>query len=211
ANPACDIGEGLRVDLLAFSTYTQIDTYRVRFQPGTGTYPITFSWDNIFIGSVCDSMVLKDEFGGSNVYSRMDVGNSASVTNSSITSILMIRYGAFPLINDVRPPPPRTPGGYMLAQNYPNPFNPTTRVTFSTEHTSLITVTVYDVLGREITVLADDEYYRGVYSVSWNATNAHGSPMPSGVYYVRMTAVPQSAGEGRGGSYSEIRKMLLLK
>jgi len=156
-------------------------------------------------------MVLKDEFGGSSVYSRMDLNTSASVTNSSVSSILMIRYGAFPLINDVRPPAPKTPSGYALAQNYPNPFNPTTRITFSTEHNAHITVAVFDLLGREVNVLADDDYYEGVYSVTWTATNAYGAPMPSGVYYVRMTAASRSSETGDAGSYSETRKMLLLK
>jgi len=210
-NPDCGIGEGLRVNLLPFNTYTQVDTYRVRFQPGTGTYPITFSWDNIFIGSVCDSMLMIDEFGGNNVYSRMDLTNSASVTNTSISSVLLVRYGAFPLINDVRPPAPKTPSGYMLAQNYPNPFNPTTRITFSTDHSARITVTVFDVLGREVALLADDDYFQGVYTVTWNAANPYGSRMPSGVYYVRMTATSASAGSDRGGSFVETRKMLLLK
>jgi len=211
ANGDCDLGEGLRVNLLPFDTYTQVDTYRVRFQPGTGTYPITFSWNSAFIGTVCDSMVMIDEFGGNNVYSRMDLNNSASVANTSISSVLLIRYGAFPLINDVQPPPPRTPTGYMLAQNFPNPFNPTTKITFSTIHSARITVTVFDVLGREVSRLVDDDYFQGIYTVTWNATNAYGSPMPSGVYYVRMTAIPVSAGSDRGESFTETRKMLLLK
>ena len=125
-NPSCDLGEGLRVNLLPFVTYSQVDTYRVRFQPGTGSYPITFSWDRNFISTVCDSMIVKDEFGGSTVFARMDQTDNVAVTNSSVTSLLFIKHGAFPLINDVRPPAPRTPSGYSLSQNYPNPFNPTT-------------------------------------------------------------------------------------
>jgi hypothetical protein len=211
ANAACDLGEGLRVNLLSFVTYAQVDTYRVRFQPGTGSYPIVLSWDRSFINSVCDSMVVKDEFGGSTVYARMDFTSSVSVTNSSITSLLIVRYGAFPLINDVRPPAPSTPSGFMLSQNYPNPFNPTTQVAFSTEHDARIRVVVYDVLGREISVLADGDYYPGIYSVVWDGRSASGSSVPSGAYYVRMIASPFDAVEGSKGAFSEIRKMLLLK
>lgn len=211
ANPSCDLGEGLRVNLLPFVTYTQVDTYRVRFQPGTGSYPIVLSWDRAFITSVCDSMVVRDEFGGSAVHARMDQTGSVSVANSSVTSLLLIKHGAFPLINDIRPPAPRTPTGYMLSQNYPNPFNPSTRIAFSADRASHVRVVVYDVLGRELSVLADGEYPPGTHSVTWDGRNAAGSPMPSGPYYVRMIASPFAQEPGASGSFSEIRKMLLLK
>ncbi|HLF14889.1 MAG TPA: FlgD immunoglobulin-like domain containing protein, partial [Bacteroidota bacterium] len=210
-NSACDLGEGLRVNLLPFVTYTQADTYRVRFQPGTGDYPIVLSWDMNFITTVCDSMIVKDEFGGSAVYARMDQTGSVSVDNSSVTSLLLLKYGAFPLINDVPPPGPKTPSGYVLSQNYPNPFNPTTRITFSAGHDSRIMVAVYDVLGREIAVLADGDYPPGSHSVAWDGRNSSGSAMPSGAYYVRMTASTSLPESGSQGSFSEIRKMLLLK
>jgi hypothetical protein len=211
ASAACNLGEGTRVNLLKFVTYTQVDTYRVHFQPGTGSYPIVLSWDPGFISTVCDSMVAKDEFGGSSVYARMDRSGSVSVANSSITSLLLLKYGAFPLINDVRAPAPSTPTGYMLSQNYPNPFNPTTRITFSSQTESRIRVTVYDLLGREVSVLADENYAPGVYSVEWDGRNASGSAVPSGAYYLRMTAMPFDPESGSRGGYSETRKMLLLK
>jgi hypothetical protein len=211
ANSSCDIGEGLRVELLPFVTYTQVDTFRIRFQPGTGTYPIVLSWDRTFITSVCDSMVVKDEFGGATVYARMDQAGTVSVGSSSVTSLLLIKYGAFPLINDVTPPRPRVPAGYVLSQNYPNPFNPTTMLTFSAEHESRVRVAVYDVLGREVSVLADADYPPGIYQVTWDGRNVSGSSMPSGAYYVRMIATPAVQESGSQGSFSEIRKMLLLK
>ncbi len=209
--PSCDLGEGLRVNLLPFVTYSQVDTYRVRFQPGTGSYPIVLSWERNFITSVCDSMIVRDEFGGSSVYARMDQTGTVSVANSSVTSVLLIRYGAYPLINDVQPPRPSTPTGYQLSQNYPNPFNPTTQIAFSAETDSRVRVTVYDLLGREVAVLADGDYSPGVYSVTWDGQNSSGSPMPSGAYYVRMAATSSGLETGGRGSFIETRKMLLLK
>ncbi len=209
--PGCDLGEGLRVNLLPFVTYAQIDTYRVRFQPGTGSYPIVLSWDMNFITTVCDSMIVKDDLGGSAVYARMNETGSVSVANSSVTSVLLIRHGAFPLINDVQPPRPTAPAGYRLSQNYPNPFNPSTRIAFSADNDSRVRVTVYDILGREVTVLADGDYSPGIYSVEWDGMNSSGSPMPSGAYYVRMTASSSRPETGSRESFSEIRKMLLLK
>ena len=70
---------------------------------------------------------------------------------------------------------------------------------------------MYDVLGREVSVLADGDYYPGIHSVAWDGRTASGSPVPSGAYYVRMVAAPFDGGEGSRGAFSEIRKMLLLK
>lgn len=210
-SPACDLGEGLRVNLLPFVTYTQVDTYRVRFQPGTGNYPIVLSWDPGFITQICDSMIVRDEFGGSSVHARMQETGTVSVSNSSITSLLLVRHGAFPLVNDIRPPAPRTPSGYHLAQNYPNPFNPTTRVTFSAERFSLVTVAVYDLLGREVARLVHGETAPGVHTVSWDGRSDAGAAMPTGAYYLRLTASPLEAEPGTAGAFTETRKMLLVK
>ena len=84
-------------------------------------------------------------------------------------------------------------------------------MTFSAETDSRLTVTVYDILGREVIVLADGVYSPGIYSVTWDGRNSSGATMPSGTYYLRLTAVPSSAGPGSDATVGEIRKMLLLK
>ncbi len=93
--------------------------------------------------------------------------------------------------------------GYHLYQNYPNPFNPTTTIEFSIGSQALVppsavkvSLRVYDVLGQEVAVLIDRELTPGFYTTQFN-----GSSLPSGVYIVRLIA----------GSYSESRKMLLIK
>jgi hypothetical protein len=86
--------------------------------------------------------------------------------------------------------------GYHLYQNYPNPFNPTTTIEFSIGSQAKVSLRVYDVLGQEVAVLVDRELAPGFYTTKFN-----GSSLPSGVYIVRLIA----------GSYSESRKMLLIK
>ncbi len=102
------------------------------------------------------------------------------------------------------------PNGYFLSQNYPNPFNPTTTIKFSipseTFHgTSLqhVVLKVYDLLGREVTTLVNEEKTPGEYSVEFRAlpTGRQVQSLPSGVYFYRLTA----------GSFSESKKMILLK
>ena len=85
---------------------------------------------------------------------------------------------------------------YTLFQNYPNPFNPTTTINYSIPRTSLVTIKVYDVLGREIETLVNDEKHIGNYKVEFNA-----SKLASGIYFYKMQA----------GDFSETKKLILLK
>ena len=84
----------------------------------------------------------------------------------------------------------------IFFQNYPNPFNPTTKISFSLLQKSQIKLKVFDVLGREIQILADGVYEAGKHEVEFNATN-----LPSGVYFYNLTT----------GSNSITKKMLLVK
>ncbi len=88
------------------------------------------------------------------------------------------------------------PRSFYLSQNYPNPFNPTTTISYSLPRTSLVKITVYDILGREIKTLVNGQRSAGNYKVVFNA-----SDFASGVYLYRMQA----------GSFVETKKLLLLK
>lgn len=88
------------------------------------------------------------------------------------------------------------PDNISLMQNYPNPFNPTTRIQFSVEKYGPTSLQVYDVLGREVGILANENMHPGSYSVSWDA-----SDMPSGVYFSRLES----------GGVSITKRMLLIK
>ncbi len=85
---------------------------------------------------------------------------------------------------------------FSLAQNYPNPFNPATKIRFNLPNTGNTSLIVYDVLGKEISVLLDREMDAGEYEITFN-----GASLSSGIYFYRLTS----------GSYSQIRKMLLVK
>lgn len=88
------------------------------------------------------------------------------------------------------------PLDYTLLQNYPNPFNPITKIKYSVPKYSQVVVKVFDVLGKEIETLVNEEKPAGTYELTWNATN-----LPSGVYFYQL----------RAGSFIETKKMLLLK
>ena len=76
------------------------------------------------------------------------------------------------------------PTQFFLEQNYPNPFNPATQIKFGITESSNIVLTVYDILGREIAVLINNEYLlAGSYNIKFNAGN-----LASGIYIYRLTA-----------------------
>ena len=95
--------------------------------------------------------------------------------------------------------PPVIPEKYFLYQNYPNPFNNSTKIRFDIPDVYGVVnakLYVYDILGREVVKLFDENVSSGSYSISWNASN-----FASGTYFYRLTA----------GDYSSARKMVLVK
>lgn len=88
------------------------------------------------------------------------------------------------------------PADYMLHQNYPNPFNPSTNIKFSIPETGFIRLAVYDMLGREVSVLLNEVKQTGQYTVEFNASN-----LPSGIYFYRITT----------DKFSDVKKLVLMK
>lgn len=88
------------------------------------------------------------------------------------------------------------PKEYAISQNYPNPFNPVTRIRYQLPVASPVQIHVYDVLGREISVLIDDVKPAGIHTVDFNAGN-----LPTGLYIYRITA----------GDFIALNQMMYLK
>lgn len=89
-----------------------------------------------------------------------------------------------------------TPKEYSLKQNYPNPYNPVTSIRFELPIDNFVTITVYDLLGKEIKTIVSEYKTAGNYVVSFD-----GSYLSSGIYYYKM----------KSGDYQQIRKMILIK
>jgi hypothetical protein len=85
---------------------------------------------------------------------------------------------------------------FALAQNYPNPFNPETTIEYSIADKGLVTIKIYDLLGREITTLVNEIKKAGTYRITFNASN-----LSSGIYFYVLNA----------GGKSISRKMSILK
>ncbi len=88
------------------------------------------------------------------------------------------------------------PENYSLSQNYPNPFNPSTMINYQLPTNNLVTLKVFDIIGREVATLVNERQEAGTYQTLFNAQG-----LSSGLYFYQL----------RAGNYSEVKKMLLMK
>jgi hypothetical protein len=102
------------------------------------------------------------------------------------------------------PATPR-PTGFTLHQNYPNPFNPSTTIPFELMNRAFLTLKVFDLLGREVRILVNEDMSAGAHAVQWDGTNSDGRSMPSGMYFVQMVATADAK------QFREVRKVMMLK
>ncbi len=98
------------------------------------------------------------------------------------------------------------PSDYALKQNYPNPFNPITKIDFSLPAESNVKLIIYNILGQEVIQLVNNQMSAGNHSVTWNANDAGGNQLTSGIYLYKLTASGVN-----GGEFQDIKKMILLK
>jgi hypothetical protein len=144
-------------------------------------------------------------------YTRIGTTNTDPNGNFSLTTGLNIdaftvtatdqdgntsNFARLNIISDVEKENDNIPTEFSLHQNYPNPFNPSTTIMFSIPQEELVTLKIYNSLGEEVATLANEYKPAGNYSVSFDA-----GKLTSGVYLYKITA----------GSYSQIRKMMLVK
>jgi hypothetical protein len=100
------------------------------------------------------------------------------------------------LLVSIEPNLQNIPEKYWLSQNYPNPFNPVTKIKFSVPELSFVKLMIFDITGRELSVIVNGEMKPGIYEADWD-----GSNFSSGVYFYRLES----------DKYSETRKMVLIK
>ncbi len=93
------------------------------------------------------------------------------------------------------------PQGFVLEQNFPNPFNPSTTLRYELPEDGLVNVTIYDMMGRQVSTLVSNHQTAGYKSIQWNATNDFGKPVSAGVYLYQIQA----------GEFVQTKKMVLLK
>ncbi|MCK4639954.1 MAG: tandem-95 repeat protein [Candidatus Marinimicrobia bacterium] len=97
------------------------------------------------------------------------------------------------------------PREYSLKQNYPNPFNPTTTIIYGLPKHSHVDIRIYDLLGREVTTLVNDNQEAKHYKVIWDAKDRSGNTVPSGMYLYRIVA------KSGNKTFVKTKKLLLMR
>ncbi len=195
---SAQFGAGSWVDIRPYFASTQIDTYKVQFTTGVaanGSYPVTFWWSKEQISNSYDGTVLMRI--PAEVDKDMKLLDSVVIRDPELHSLVII--ASSPILSPVgiHEDIEYEPRVLNLWQNYPNPFNPTTTLSFVIGNSSLVTLKVYDVLGREVAHVFNNERMEpGSHEVVFNAGN-----LPSGVYYYRIVA----------GSYVSTKQMMVIK
>ena len=90
---------------------------------------------------------------------------------------------------------------YKLEQNYPNPFNPSTLISYQLPVGGDVTLKIYDLLGREVATLVNEEKPAGIYEVEFNSHSGEGRNLSSGIYFYQLKA----------DGFIQTKKMLLIK
>ncbi len=134
------------------------------------------------------------EAGLNSIYFINETSGWAVGTNGTILKTISGGIGIQPISSSI-------PNGYELSQNYPNPFNPATKIKFSipafVETTRrVVSLRIYDVLGKQIAVLVNEQLSPGTYEVEWNALDAS-----SGVYFYSLIT----------NEFTQTKKMVVLK
>ena len=93
------------------------------------------------------------------------------------------------------------PSDYALRSPFPNPFNPITQIKFDVPEQNIINLSVFDLNGKLVKTLTNQEYEQGRYKLDWNAQNNYGQVVPSGMYFIRFSS----------NSYTNTKKILFLK
>ena len=95
----------------------------------------------------------------------------------------------------------RAPEHYALYPNYPNPFNPSTVIRFDTPKAGHTTISIYDLMGKKVMTLLDQELAAGRHKMTWDGQAEDGTAVPSAIYFVRMVS----------GDYAKMIKMTLIQ
>lgn len=173
------------------SNFEGMVEHEIKYQVGASGSQIEIAWD--FPEGV--SATLEDFFGGAVVSETMSDSGGFVITNLAVDKLKMtVTYTV--AVTSIEDLGTLTPSEFQLFQNYPNPFNPSTQITYSLRKDTQVRVSVYNLVGQEISRLVDQFQQAGRYDISFRANG-----LSSGVYIYKIQA----------GEFSASRKLMLIK
>ena len=172
---------------IGFDVTTSVDWLTV--SPNTGTTPETLVVTSDGRGLPVGHFIYEE------IYLTPTTGGFASIT---------VEYALKPidLVTGIREADNSSlPDDFALSQNYPNPFNPSTQIAFDLPTKSHVTLTVYNVLGQQVTTLVNEPLAAGSYVADWDGESSSGATVASGIYFYRLHTE----------QFTQTKKMVLLK
>jgi len=164
-------------------------------------------WYNVFwLVGTSANLGSNSKFAGNVMAASAIIANSGAAINGRLlvhtdsVSLNNNNIGGADVVVTGVPRTGNTPKGYALSQNYPNPFNPSTRIQYTIESAGLVSLKVYDMLGREVATLVNGRQEAGTYTVQFGINNGT-SGLSSGVYFYRLNV----------GSFISTKKLVLMK
>ena len=165
---------------------------------GRGAAETKIVWSSFCSGTIVQSdkemnvvSIIGDPFFGS--------GTAGSIVLSTGFGTYILSEGVISGISNLKA---GVPAVYSLSQNYPNPFNPSTTIEYGLPSASMVRLTVFDILGRNIATLYNGEQGTGIQRLKWNAA------VSTGVYFYRIEATSIANPQRR---FVRVMKMLLMK
>jgi uncharacterized delta-60 repeat protein len=174
----------------SWGTNNDYDFATVRYNPSNGSqisvsrYSMTPTTDD-----KAKDIAIEDNKIYITGYSEMIIENGRV---SSYSTTQMLKYSEYSELNSDL----NNPKKFSLYQNFPNPFNPETNIRFDLNNSAFVTLTVYDILGKEVSVLINQNLEAGTHNITFSSNS-----LPSGTYFYKISA----------GEKTEIRKMVLIK
>jgi len=156
--------------------------FRIERKVGSENFVLLESVDENII-TFTDNSVVDTQMYSYRVYAYNSTASSGFSNTTSVVTEIPVELNAIP-------------DKFQLIQNYPNPFNPSTKIHFTLSNRQVVTLKIYDTLGREIETLLSDDKPAGYYDVVWNS-----GYFPSGVYFCQL----------KSEDYTDTKKLLLLK
>jgi len=133
---------------------------------------------------------------------------AAATTIDSLRTAILLSKTKYSTLVGIKADQNKLPDSFALFQNYPNPFNPSTVISYQISDASLVQIKIYDVLGKEVNTLINEQKTVGKYNVVWNGTDNKGSKVSSGVYMYRIQTIPLNSNTK---GFTSTKKMVLIK
>jgi len=188
-NPIDDVsitvGGDFTVDLESASVFSDADGDDLSYSASsssTSTASVSISGDVLIVTGVT--------IGSATITVNADDGNGGTGSDYFTVSVDAVSIDS-----------EQIPLQFALHQNYPNPFNPVTTLRYELPENGLVTITIYDMLGKQQKTLINQTQDAGYKSIIWDATNDYGKPVSAGIYLYQIQA----------GEFVQTKKMVLLK